>query len=70
MSPVVVIVFIVVAVLLVGGSFFRLRKGGPGPNTGWLPRSMRGRVNKEYKEHGWEPPYDDHGDRASDRKPF
>ncbi|RKR73335.1 hypothetical protein [Frondihabitans australicus] len=57
-----------VAVVLVGiTAIVRLRRGGPGPNVQWLPKSMRKRVNDEYEEHGWQKPYDDEGNRNPDR---
>jgi hypothetical protein len=69
-SPVFIIVIIVIGVLAVAASFYRLRRGGPGPQTNWIPKSMRGKVNDEYEKKGWQKPYDDHGNRDTDRKPF
>jgi hypothetical protein len=65
---VLIVVFIVIAVVLVGGvSFLRMRRGGPGPAVNWVPRSMRGRVNKSYEQHGWQQPFDGDGDRNQNR---
>lgn len=70
MNPIFVVVVVVLAVFAAATSFYRLRKGDPGPNTGWFPRSARGKVNEEYEKKGWEKPYDDNGDRATGRKLF
>ena len=40
---------VVVAVV----SVLRLRRGGPGPQVNWVPRALRGRVNRSYRQHGW-----------------
>ncbi|MDE9364776.1 hypothetical protein PZ938_04100 [Luteipulveratus sp. YIM 133132] len=48
-------------------TLWRLRRGGPGPQMNWIPRSMRGRANKTYRKHGWQEPFDDEGNRNPDR---
>lgn len=60
-----VVAFMVVVAIL---SAIRLRRGGPGPAVnGWVPRSLRGRMNSAYKRAGWQAPYDDDGNRSSSR---
>jgi mannose/fructose/N-acetylgalactosamine-specific phosphotransferase system component IID len=59
---VVVIIFVVVAVPL---AVYRMRKGGPGPGVNWIPKSMRGKTNEVYEEHGWQEPYDAQGEKRS-----
>lgn len=46
---------------------FRLRRGGPGPAVNWVPRSLRGRVNRRYEARGWQKPFNDDGSRNEDR---
>ena len=46
-------------------SLYRLRKNGPGPAGGWVPRRLREPVNRFYRENGWQEPYDDEGNRRS-----
>jgi len=48
-------------------SLYRLRRGGPGLEVGWIPRCLRGRVNAFSKKHGWQLPYDESGNRNPDR---
>jgi hypothetical protein len=59
-----VIVFMLVAAVL---SFYRLRRGGPGPAMNWIPRFMRPRANAEYEKQGWTKPFNDDGTRNSGR---
>ena len=51
-------------------TFWRLRRGGPGPAMNWIPRSMRGKAHERYREHGWQEPFDDNGNRNPDRSEF
>lgn len=60
---VIVIFMVIVAVITV----FRLRRGGPGPQVNWIPRSLRGRVNDDFEKNGWQKPYDEDGNRNPDR---
>lgn len=66
-GPIAIIVFIVFAVFAVGVILFRRRKGGPGPQVNWVPKSMRGKVNEHYEKEGWQKPYDEDGNRNPDR---
>lgn len=61
---IVVIVFMAVVMLI---SLSRLRSGGPGPGVNWVPRSMRGKLNRAYEKRGWQKPYDADGNRNPDR---
>ncbi len=48
-------------------SILRLRRGGPGPAVNWVPRSMRGAVNRRYEARGRQQPYDADGNRNPSR---
>lgn len=68
-SPILVIgVVALIVVIVLTVSIYRLRRGGPGPAVNWVPRGLRGRVNRNFDEHGWQKPYDDDGNRNPDRK--
>jgi hypothetical protein len=64
-GPLRIVVF---AILFVGVTIFRSRKGGPGPQVNWVPKSMRAKLNDRFEEEGWQKPYDDDGNRNPDRK--
>ncbi|WIB62119.1 hypothetical protein DEJ13_17760 (plasmid) [Curtobacterium sp. MCLR17_007] len=59
-----VAVFVVIVLII---TIYRLRRGGPGPTVNWVPRRLRGRVNRGFGEQGWQKPYDDEGNRNPDR---
>jgi hypothetical protein len=60
----IVIAFIVVLAAI---SVFRMRRGGPGPAVNYVPQRMRGRLNSAYRREGWQEPFDDEGNRSSER---
>lgn len=65
-----VFVWVIAGLILVVGvplTFWRLRRGGPGPAMNWIPRSMRAKANEQYDKHGWQEPFDDDGNRNPDR---
>lgn len=60
-------VFLALFAVLFVLSFYRLRRGGPGPAVNWIPRRFRQRLNRTYAEHGWQEPFDSAGNRRTDR---
>jgi hypothetical protein len=56
----VIVPFLIVVALI---SLARLRGGGRGPAVNWVPRRMRGAVNRQYRRSGWQEPYDASGNR-------
>lgn len=67
MNVVFIAVLGVFIVVVLGISIYRLRRGGPGPQVNWVPRSLRNRVNEHFEKQGWQKPYDDNGDRNPGR---
>jgi hypothetical protein len=65
-----IFVFLAFMVVVVAISFYRLRRGGPGPAMNWIPRSMRPKANNMYEKHGWQAPFDGDGNRSPERDGF
>lgn len=61
------VLFVVLVVLFVVTTAVRMRRGGPGPAVQWVPRVLRPRLNEHFRRRGWQPPYDEHGNRNPDR---
>jgi hypothetical protein len=62
----VTFIFIALVVVIVVVSAAQLM--GKGPAVRWFPRSMRGRVNRAYRDHGWPEPYDADGNKIPRRQ--
>ena len=55
------VVFFVFALVVV---IHQGRPGGRGPQVrGWMPRSLRPKVNARYERKGWQAPFDEDGNR-------
>lgn len=66
-GPIAIILFVAFMIFAIAVILYRRRKGGPGPQVNWVPKSLRGKVNEHYEKEGWQKPYDDDGNRNPDR---
>lgn len=64
---VIVVLFVIAAIVI---TIRRLRKGGPGPSVGWVPKRWRAGLNRKFEDEGYQKPYDDNGNRNPDRDKY
>jgi len=58
-GPVPWIVWALAAAVVLVVTVVRLRKGGPGPSVGWLPKFLSPWANRLFERRRWPVPYDD-----------